>query len=77
MTQRLVLIRSIEHSENKIIRCFRNEVGPGVLHSNVQKTCTLQEFHTKITESRNNQWLMLGSFEVVIFIESWTGALQV
>ena len=70
----------MEHPENKINRYFGNKVGPGVLHSNVQETCTLQESHTKTTESRNSQWLMLCAFnvfEVVVLFERWTGALQV
>ena len=31
----------IEHSENKIFTYFENEVGPGVLQSNVQQTYNL------------------------------------
>ena len=34
---------AIKHSENKIITCFENEVGPGVLQSSMQQTYTLQE----------------------------------
>ena len=34
----------IEHSENKIITYFENEVGPGVLQSNVQQIYNLQNF---------------------------------
>ena len=71
---------SIEHSKNKIIRCFSEEVGPGVLHSNVQETRTLHEFHTERTELRSSQWLMLCAFSIFaafVFTERSTGALQV
>ena len=37
----------IEHSENKSIRQsgpFKNEIGPGLLQSNVQEACTLKEW---------------------------------
>ena len=69
----------IVNSENKIMGCFGKEVGPGVLQSNVQQTCTLQEFQTTTTQSRNSQWLMpcaLGIYEVVMFIEHWIGPHQ-
>ena len=35
---------AIEHSENKIITHFENEVGPGVLWSSNQQTYNLQNF---------------------------------
>ena len=41
---------SIEHSENRNITYFENEVGPGVLQFNIQQIYNLQNFHTKRTK---------------------------
>ena len=45
----------IEHSKNIIILYFENEVGPGVLRSNIQQIYNLQKIHTTRTESTHNQ----------------------
>ena len=45
----------MEHSENKIIRHFENEVGPVVLRSSIQQTYNLQKFHTTRTKSTHDQ----------------------
>ena len=46
-----------EHSENKIIAFFVNEVRPGVLHYNAQQIYQLQEFRKQRTESKYSQRL--------------------
>ena len=51
------MLKGIQHSENKIIRCFGNEVGPGVLHSCVQQKRTMQEFQITRTAWKHYQWL--------------------
>ena len=70
----------IQHSENKIITRFENEVGTGVLQSNIKKTYNLQNFHTKRRESTRNQLHVVYAFGIpaaVMFVKRWTGAFQV
>ena len=71
---------AIEHSENKIITHFENEVGPGVLWSSNQQTYNLQKFRTTRTESTYNQLHVVCAFGILaalMFVECWTGALGV
>ena len=49
--------RLIEHSENKIITYFKNEVEHGVLPCSVQQTCTAKMSYR--TEFPHNQWQVL------------------
>ena len=70
----------IEHSENKIITRFENEVGPGILQSSVQQTYNLQIIHKIRTEITYNQLYKICAFGIlaaVEFVECWAGALQV
>ena len=65
-------IKSIDNSKSKIIKYFGNEAGPGVLHSGVQQTRTLQEFSTTWAESKNCQSVILsafGIFAAFVFLE--------
>ena len=39
----------MEHSENKIVTYYENEVGPGVLQFNIQQIYNLQKFHATRT----------------------------
>ena len=47
---------SIEHSKNKVIAYFENEVVPGLLQTSVQQICYLQQFQTRKTGSKHGQW---------------------
>ena len=70
---------SIEHSENKIVMYFENEVGPGVLQSSVQQTCNLQKFHITRAESTNKQFIVVCASDILpalVFLECQTKALQ-
>ena len=72
--------QDIEHSENKSITYFENEVEPGVVQSSVERTCTQEEFHIKLTESKCNHWPTLFAFGIlaaVVFVERGSGAFQV
>ena len=71
---------SIEHSENKIITCSESEVGPEMLQSGVQQTYNLQIIHRMKTEKTNYQLhivYVFGILAALMFVERWTGALQV
>ena len=70
----------IEHSENRIIKSFGNEIGPEVLQSSIQQTYSLQKFHATQTVSTHNQLYVVCAFGILaalVFMERWTGALQV
>ena len=73
----------IEHSENKIITqsgLFGNETGSGVLHSIVQQTLALHEYrrHKPTAMDYVSILCMLSEiFASYIFVEHWTGVLQV
>ena len=69
----------IEHSENKTITHFENEVGPGVLWSSNQQTFNLQNF-AQHGQNRHNQLHVVCAFGILaalVFVERWTGALGV
>ena len=74
----MIKIYPIEHSENKIITYFENEVGPAVLPSSAQRTYT--QNHTERIESIHNYLHVLHTFGILAvhlsFIR-WAGALQV
>ena len=73
------IVQRKEHTRDKIIKYSGNEVGHGVLRLSVQETCALQEFQTKRTESKHNQWRTLCAFgilEVRMFAERCIGALE-
>ena len=63
----------IEHSENRIITYFENEVGPAVFQSSVQQTYYLQKFHRIMTESIHNQLHLVSAFGILpacMYVES-------
>ena len=74
----LLKIRSIEHSENRIITLFElfdNKIGPGVLQLTVQKICTLQEnqgHKESATENVSIMSLFCGILLEYMFDERWT-----
>ena len=69
------VLKIIDHSKNKIITYFENEVGLVVSQSSVQQTPrTLQEFSTTRTESRHRQWPTVYAFGILaarMFVGSW------
>ena len=58
------MIPTIEHSENKIITCFENEIGPGMLQPRVQLTYSLQIIHKK-DRYDTNQLHMVCAFGIL------------
>ena len=58
-----------EHSENKIIAYFENEVGSGMLQSSVQQTYNLQIVQRIRTETTNYQLHMVYAFGVLMFVD--------
>ena len=72
--------QAIKYSENEIITDFGNEIGPGIPRPafNNQKIC--KKIHGTRAESTFNQLNVVWYFDIlaaVVFIELWTGALQV
>ena len=66
----------IEHSENKIIvqsSLFENEIGPGVLKSNVQKTGALQ--YRQRNKAEITEYVSILSFLSGIVMVCLTGAI--
>ena len=77
------LVKLIEHSDNKSITksgLFGNEIGPGVLQSKAQQTRLLQECQRHkpcATDYVSILSLLCEIFADCVFVEHWTGALQV
>ena len=69
----------MEHSENKIITNFENEVGPRVLQFIIQQASPCKNSRQK-TELKHTQKPSSCTFDILeagMYIEHWTGTLQV
>ena len=83
MTLIVMLLLTIEHSENKIITqsgMFENEIGPGLLESSVRQTHALQEYQRHrpcATDYVSILSMFSEIFADCMFLEYWTGILQV
>ena len=70
---------STEHSENRIIAGFENEVGLGMPQSSIQQTYNRQIIYMIRIEMTHNQLHMvcaLGILAGLVIDEHWTRALQ-
>ena len=62
---------SVEHSENRNITYFENEVGPGVLQFNIQQIYNLQ-ICTQRGQNRHAHSQLHIILPAPVFVERWT-----